>query len=201
MTHNRILLLALFVSAIATASFAQTPYDALRFSFYSEPGGTARSVGVGGGIGALGADFYTLSSNPAGMASYRRSEFSFSPEIYTIDTKTLLVGNDFNELLSEDRSSLNINNVGFVVVSRPTASSWKTVNFGIGLNRIATFTQSSTLRALPGSITHRFVNNANGQAAEELDSFEEGLAYDGRHFPGFRQPGDLSQRLRAASRK
>lgn len=190
MTHNRILLLALFVSAIATASFAQTPYDALRFSFYSEPGGTARAVGVGGGIGALGADFYTLSSNPAGMASYRRSEFSFSPEIYTIDTKTLLVGNDFNELLSEDRSSLNINSVGFVIVSRPTASSWKTVNFGIGLNRIATFTQSLYFAgASPGSITHRFVNNANGQAAEELDSFEEGLAYDvGAIFPDSDNP-------------
>ena len=34
-------------------------------------GGTARFMGAGGAMGALGADFGTLSTNPAGLAMFR----------------------------------------------------------------------------------------------------------------------------------
>jgi len=191
MKRHHLIPLALFVLTAFSFAQAQTSYDALRFSFYSEPGGTARTVGIGGAIGALGADFSTLSTNPAGLASYRRTEFSFSPEIFTIKTKSLLLGNDDNEVFPDDRSSLNINNVGFVIASRPVASKWKTVNFGIGLNRIASFNQSLYFSGIsPGSITHRFINNANGLDPEDLDSFEDGLAYDvGAIFPDPDTPG------------
>jgi hypothetical protein len=186
--------ISLFLLLAGTAFYtlqAQTAFDALRFSYYPTPGGTARNMGAGGALSAFGADFATLSSNPAGLASYRRSEFSFSPEIFSVNTRSLLVGNDFNEIYNEARSSLNINNVGFVIASLPRASSWKTINFGIGLNRTATFTQSLFFAgASPGSITHRFVNKANGLEANQLDNFEEGLAYDvGAIYPDQFNPG------------
>lgn len=183
--------LLLVLAGTAFSLQAQTAYDALRFSFYTEPGGTARTVGIGGGIGAFGADFSTLSTNPAGLASFRRSEFSFSPEIYSNKTKSLLLGKDNNQLLPEDRSGLNINNVGFVIASRPLDSKWETVNFGIGLNRIATYTQNLYFAGTsPGSITDHFLENAQGQESGNLDGFEEGLAYDvGAIYPDSNNPG------------
>src|ERR1043166_10287149 len=62
-------------------SVAQNDVDALR---YSQTGlaGTARFISMGGAFGALGGDFSTLSWNPAGLAIYRTSEFTFSPSLY-----------------------------------------------------------------------------------------------------------------------
>lgn len=40
--------------------------------------GTARYVGMGGAMGALGADLSTMSFNPAGIALYRRSDISIT---------------------------------------------------------------------------------------------------------------------------
>ncbi|MBK8489658.1 MAG: hypothetical protein IPL49_01830 [Saprospirales bacterium] len=192
MIRNILSMLFLLAGTIFSSLQAQTAYDALRFSFYPEPGGTARTVGIGGGIGAFGADFSTLSGNPAGLASYRRSEFSFSPEIYSIKTKSLLLGKQENQLIPEDRSSLNVNNVGFVIAGHPSNSSWKTLNFGIGLNRMATYTQSIYFSGTsPGSITDRFLEKATGLESSELDGFEEGLAYDvGAIYPDQNNPGE-----------
>ena len=191
MTRNFLSLFIFLFLAGLSSMHAQTAYDALRFSFYSDPGGTARTVGIGGGIGALGADFSTLSTNPAGLASFRRSEFTFSPEIYALNTKSLLIGKEDNQLIPEDRNGLNISNVGFVIASRPSQSSWKTINFGIGLNRIASFSQTLYFSGTsPGSITDRFLEKAEGLDASELDGFEEGLAWDvGAIFPDQTVPG------------
>ena len=40
--------------------------------------GTARYIGMGGSMSALGADLSTMGTNPAGMAMYRRSDFSLT---------------------------------------------------------------------------------------------------------------------------
>ena len=48
-------------------------------SFSSEDlNGTARYVGMGGAMNALGADISTMSVNPAGIGLYRRSDFSMT---------------------------------------------------------------------------------------------------------------------------
>jgi len=68
---------------------AQTVSDALRYSNL-EVGGTARTVGVGGGIGALGADYSVLSTNPAGVAAFRTNEFVITPGVYNSKITSLL---------------------------------------------------------------------------------------------------------------
>ena len=69
------LILALTAAGIVSA---QTDLDALRYS-QSSLAGTARYISMGGAFGALGADMSSISTNPAGLGIYRRSEFSFSP--------------------------------------------------------------------------------------------------------------------------
>ncbi|MBK8562263.1 MAG: outer membrane protein transport protein [Saprospiraceae bacterium] len=157
----------------------QTLQDAVRYS-QLEAGGTARTVGIGGGIGALGADFSVLSTNPAGLATFRRSEFTFTP----------LLNRNENESQLEDQAEPNVtnkvnfgfSNLGLVFPSRPLSANWTNTAFGIGFNRLATYTQRAYYEGItPGSITERWANLAQGIPADadfynDYGEIEGGLA-------------------------
>jgi hypothetical protein len=93
---KKLILLTGILCAAGTIN-AQTHADALRYSQHYLSGTTARSVGMGGAFGALGGDFSTLSTNPAGIAVYRGSELTFSPEIYVSGTDSRYFGNENKE--------------------------------------------------------------------------------------------------------
>ena len=69
------------LSAFAIKATAQDENDALRFGM-SQYFGTARGMAIGNATGSIGGDFSTLSVNPAGIGIYRKSEFSFTPNLY-----------------------------------------------------------------------------------------------------------------------
>ncbi|MEZ4907689.1 MAG: hypothetical protein R2771_08660 [Saprospiraceae bacterium] len=73
MNRLYILLAIVFPSFI----YAQSVEDALRFS-RTENFSTARSMGVAGAFGAMGADFGTIGYNPATLGNYWRGEMVFS---------------------------------------------------------------------------------------------------------------------------
>ena len=85
------ILCLLFTALNISVAQAQTASDALRFSYIPQYGGTARTVGVGGAMGALGGDFATISMNPAGLATYRMSEFTFTPGFHSAKAKSELL--------------------------------------------------------------------------------------------------------------
>ena len=158
--------------------FGQIATDALRYSTFDVTG-TARSVGVAGSMGALGTDFAVLSTNPAGLGAYRWSKFTFTPAVFDSKISSLLEGNDKNVTNTERDYNININNVGLVIASLPNGSKWKTINFGVGFNRLANYNQRFFYSGeSEGSITDRFVELADGFTADQLDDFEAGLAYD-----------------------
>lgn len=160
---------------------AQTTGDALRYSVFDVEG-TARTMGVGGGIGALGGDFSVLSTNPAGLAIYRTSELVFTPGLLFKSTESFLEG-DESESLDISRTKFNVNNVGLIINIRPSSRKWKTVNIGIGMNRLADFKQSFYYSGkTTGSFTDHFLDRAydeNGEGVfpDDLDAFEAGPAY------------------------
>lgn len=130
------------VALITTTLFsltAQNEDDALRYSdlFY---GGTARFNAMGGAFGALGADFSTLSTNPAGIGLYRSSEFTTTPTLFTATTESKY----FDTKLSDTKYNFNFNNLGLVLTFEPlnrvdNGSAIKNLQFGVGLNRINNF--------------------------------------------------------------
>ena len=67
------------ITMIALAMFttvgagAQTIYDATNIA-QKELNGTARFVGMGGAMGALGGDISTIGTNPAGIGIYRSND-------------------------------------------------------------------------------------------------------------------------------
>ncbi len=170
---NRISLV-FFISIIWGTLNAQTINDALRYSFL-EVGGTARSIGIGGSMSALGADYATLSTNPAGLAMYRSSEFVITPTVLSTKTASTLEG---NSSIEENSFNFGLDNIGIVFASQPRASNWKTLNLGIGMNKLANFSQEFRYEGISkGSIVDRWTELANGFESGDLYPYEEGLAF------------------------
>ncbi len=171
----------IFVSAILCMSLltvAQTPFDALRFSMLGF-GGTARSMGAAGAFGALGADFSTLSTNPAGIGLYRASELTFSPSLHYANAYAT-----YNGMGREDEKfNLNIANAGIVFAMGSddnTQSKWKRVQFGFGMNRLANFHNNVIIEGdnLHTSIVNEYQEMADGIHPEDLNRFNTWLAWD-----------------------
>ena len=156
---------------------AQSASDALRFSRLDRNGG-ARSIGVLGSLGALGADFGVMSTNPAGLAAFRRSELSLSTGLYHISKDSRLLDGD-NSIYPDDLNRFHFNNGGIVAAHRPRRGRWKSANLGIGITQLATYRSQSYWEGnAPGSLTDRFVELADGIHFDDLDEFEAGLAYE-----------------------
>ncbi|NOU48862.1 MAG: hypothetical protein HOO86_17630 [Bacteroidales bacterium] len=135
------LLTFILLASIIGLSQAQNETDALRLSqvFYQ---GTARSMAMGGAFGALGADFSTLSTNPAGLGLYRTSEFTITPEIFYRKTAS-----DYNGSYGQDERGLfNLSNIGYVTTTKLPENSGSTIKYyqyGFGMNRTNTYNNKS----------------------------------------------------------
>ncbi|MDX2280231.1 MAG: hypothetical protein NW218_11630 [Saprospiraceae bacterium] len=160
--------------------FAQFSSDVLRYS-YLQPGGTARFMGAGGAFTALGAEFSTLSQNPAGLAFYRSSELTLTPALYFAKTDATLPNDNVSN--TDSRSNFGFDNFGLVFNTTPSGPKWKTFNVGIGLNRMNSFQQSVFYEGTnAGSIVNKLFDNANetlqsGGTENDFDPFFSGLAY------------------------
>jgi long-subunit fatty acid transport protein len=138
---------------------AQSASDALRYTYLPPITGTARTLAIGGAIGALGADFSAISINPAGIAQYRGSEFVITPGFFHASTQATLRSTGNSNLPANDRyDKLNISNIGAVFVTRNDnpESNWKTSNFAIGYNKIASIGQNMFY---DGNSTNSIMNN------------------------------------------
>lgn len=174
---NKLVLSFSLLLAFSINSSAQVLTDAVRYSLL-DVGGTARSVGIGGAIGALGADFSVLSTNPAGAAVFRRSEFTFTPTLELSSVDALLKAQD-NETQSDQKTNFNFNNIGIVFSGNPLSAKWRTAVFGIGINRMANFHQNVYYEGTSfGSITDRWWELAGTTPEAQLDPFEARVAFD-----------------------
>lgn len=168
------LFIGLFLFQFSTA---QTLSDALRYTDLDFGSSTARSLGVGGSMGALGADYSVVSSNPAGLAMFRKSEFVISPTVHSTGVNSLLVSGSGNTANQTTENKFQLMNIGIVINSRPQDSRWRTFNVALGFNRIAQFYREFEYSgASQGSITDRWLEMAN--SASGLDNFESGPAFD-----------------------
>ena len=172
----------IFLIGSALLSFilanAQNDLDALRVSqnFY---GGTARFQSMGGAFGALGGDFSSLTTNPAGLGVYRSSELVFTPTLMKNVTETSYLGSTNDDF----EYNFNINNFGYVAHIDVNSSGWKGFNFGIGFNRLNNFHQNTVIHtpSAEGSLLDEFVLLANGSEDIPIPPsyYYEGMAMGG----------------------
>ncbi|MCW5923415.1 MAG: hypothetical protein KIS77_13810 [Saprospiraceae bacterium] len=173
-------LMPTFLLLMSATLLAQTASDVLKYSFL-QPSGTARYMGVGGAMGALGADFGTISSNPAGLALFRANEFTATPSLRFANTDARLPG---NPAVDESRSAFGFDNLGLVFNTTPRTGRWKTFNVGIGFNRMNNYNQAIYYFGdAPGTIMKGFFDDAqavfnNGGTDDDLNPFGSQLAWD-----------------------
>lgn len=178
------LIIAGMVSLLLTINlYAQTPEDALRYSRINF-NGTSRFTGMSGAFGAVGADFSTLATNPAGLGLYKGSEMTltFAPNL-------AYSSSDYNGFIRNDtRGNFGLGNFGLVfsanTANQPNTGILKNINFGIGFNRQNDFSNRIRIHGenLSNSLMQSYANILNQQRlAPELVEydypFDIGLAY------------------------
>ncbi|QKG58464.1 hypothetical protein GKZ68_18605 [Hymenobacter sp. BRD128] len=133
------------------AAHAQGGYanDALLY-MRQNPAGTARTQGLAGANVSLGADFSNLTSNPAGLGFFTKSEVSLTPGVgfgttnATQAANAAAVGSSF-PTIAQTANSFHIASAGVVFANRrpdnDNTSDWRGGAFALGFTRLADFNQ------------------------------------------------------------
>lgn len=130
-------LMILAVGALWTGmgANAQNQYDAERL-IGSELNGTARFVGMGGAMGALGGDISVMSTNPAGIGIFRSNDVSISFGFNNTVAESAFNGSS----MKEDRTRASFDQIGFVYSNKiGNNTSLRYVNFGFNYHKSKNF--------------------------------------------------------------
>ena len=93
--------------------------------------GTARFVGMGGAMNALGADISTISTNPAGIGLYRRADIATS-----LSVNTLADGEKFDE---HGKSRVSYDQLGIVYPFKMGGGAMRYFNVGFNYHKRKNF--------------------------------------------------------------
>ena len=126
----------------AVAAVAQTQYDAARFSG-SELNGTARFVGMGGAMSALGADISVIGTNPAGIGLFRSHDLSLSFGFNKNVTNSNLGGTE----VKDERTRASFDQLGFVYSTKiGNKTDLRYFNIGFNYHKMANFNRQFSSR-------------------------------------------------------
>ncbi len=170
--------IALLLILFALPLYSQYESEALKFSMLQQSG-SARFIGMGGAMGALGSEFSCISNNPAGIGFYRNSELTLSPSFYFARNQANYQLQNFGD----DKFNFNFGNIG-LVYSKRTNRSEKTglqfLNFAIGYNRINNFNRNIFFEGDDAQYTLAdiMVQRSQGLLPSNLDPFSTQLAFN-----------------------
>ena len=162
-----------FVLLIPVAMFAQGVDDASLYSqtYYQ---GTAKALGMGNAMGAVGGDMTAVCINPAGMGIYRSNEITASLN---------LLDNYSNSTYYGDKKDGNIfrfsiPNLGFVFAKeRSNYKALRYTQFGFGLTRTNDFNMRTNALGInpSSSMVDNYLARMNGYSVDEL---QDAFPYD-----------------------
>ena len=112
----------------ALSANAQETYENAKLAG-EDLNGTARYVGMGGAMEALGADISTIGSNPAGIGLFRHNNVSISGG--------LLMQSDGKEFSNGKKTNLSFDQIGGVYTTRTGQKSF--LNFGFNYHKSKNF--------------------------------------------------------------
>lgn len=159
----------LLASPLRAQSFVE---NALTFS-QSPPSGSARIMALGGASTALGGDYSTSYSNPAGLGMYNRSEFTISPAFNSYSSTS----NYFGNRDQDSRSVFAVPGISLVIHApyQNTDNGFLGGSLGISMTRTNDFNSTAYYHGTSGgSIIDYFIDGANGNST---DAFEQGGTY------------------------
>jgi hypothetical protein len=156
-----------------------TIYDAVRVTG-SDLNGTARYVGMGGAMSALGGDITTMSTNPAGIGIYRSSDAMISFGLQRVETESKYSG----ATKSNDQTFGSFDNLGFVYsykVGNNTPVRY--VNFGFNYRKSKSFDRNTTASGTYASSLSEQMANMTNLSGASVDELEASSAFGNQNIP------------------
>lgn len=139
---------------LGTAVSAQETYDNAQLAT-KDLNGTARYVGMGGAMEALGADLSTIGTNPAGIGMFRRGMLAGSFGFNTLS--------DAKSFGNANKTNMSFDQAGFVYSMRSGRHSM--LNFGFNYTKSKNFDQILTAAGRLNNASQNKLSamkNANG---------------------------------------
>lgn len=131
---TKISMIALLAGMVSAAG-AQNQYDVARI-LNDDLNGTARFVGMGGAMSALGADISTIGTNPAGIGLFRGNDISLSFGFNNNQAKADMNGST----ATEKRTKASFDQAGIVWSSKiGNKTDLRYVNFAFNYHKRANF--------------------------------------------------------------
>ncbi len=168
----------LISSSVSAQSYAES---ALLFS-RTQPNGSARIIGIGGAQIALGGDYSSALSNPAGLGMYNRSEFTITPGYRINNTSADYFGNT----KKESQTNLQVPGLSFVFNIPKGKGDFKGGSIALSMTRVQDFNGSTIYDGVnPNtSLIDYFIDDAYGYTTSQFDegayqyNRTTGLAYN-----------------------
>ena len=164
---------------------AQETYENAKIA-QEDLNGTARYVGMGGAMEALGADISTISTNPAGIGLFRKSNINVSFGLVSQADATNAVGGN--------KTNASFDQVGFVYSVRTGKSSFLNMAFNFHKSRNFNMILSAAAPLQNASLNKLTYNKGNYGAVypqkSGVDIFlrdDAGEIIDYNHQPDFNQ--------------
>ncbi|ANH79650.1 aromatic hydrocarbon degradation protein [Niabella ginsenosidivorans] len=154
---------------------AQTPEDALRYSWYPAQG-TARIQAMGGASGSIGGEISTLFTNPANLGFYKTGDAVISGGLNILNNKATY----FGQSVKDNKTSGFLGTTGIVLANTTRGgSALKSSAFGIGVSRVADFNNRIEFNGLnqKSSMADMFIEDVNANNGN-LSTYGSQLAYN-----------------------
>ncbi|MEX1240676.1 MAG: hypothetical protein WEB30_13205 [Cyclobacteriaceae bacterium] len=164
--HFRLYLTAIALLIFSAATAQDYTETALLFS-RTKPSGSARILGLGGSQTALGGDYSSALSNPAGLGMFNRSEFTFSLGLTDHQTSANYLGTHTDD----NRSVFNIPGISYVWnIPKRDHESFYGGSLGISMSRVNDFNNSTLYQGdnTKNSIIDYFIAQANGETSDQF---------------------------------
>jgi hypothetical protein len=167
------ILLAVFVLLNFSEAFSQGYAETALLFSRTQPGGSARIQALGGSQIAIGGDYSSAASNPAGLGMFNRSEFTLSTALTSNNTSASF----FDTKKSDDRTVFNIPGISLVWHMPKENGKFLGGSLAITLSRTNDFNRAVLYSGKNenSSILDYFIEEqANG---ETTDQFDDGAVY------------------------
>ncbi len=142
---------------------------------------TARSMGLAGAFGGVGADFSNATNNPAGLAFFRKSELGLGLGYQQREIQSTYL----NQVDQDESSILRLNNIGFVYTDLKT--EWITsdsvavkkdglvsLSFAFGMNQKADYDEQFVYNEVNNgsSLISSYIQTASQFASTDLNNLD-----------------------------
>ncbi|HRP17773.1 MAG TPA: hypothetical protein PL128_07230, partial [Ginsengibacter sp.] len=135
---------SLAVLFILPSAYCQDATDALRYSYMTGQGGTARNQSLGGAGVSLGGEFTNLFINPAGLGYFKTGDIVISPAYRYNSNESKYLTN----MATAQSSKMTIGTSGILFSNPRNYGKIRSVTVGLGVNRLADFNNEIAYRGV-----------------------------------------------------